>query len=184
MDNKFTRWRSLEHHPVERCVATVKAGQCPYIKVDNTDYCPMHGSNKGVITKNEEVKRNYQLQRWKSRINSFADNDQIKSLREEIGILRMVMEELLNRCEDSTDLLMTSHRISDVAMKIEKLVVSCDKLENRMGLLLSKRAVVQLAGEYVQIINNYVTDPDVIEQISEEMLNATQKLDDPIGIDA
>jgi hypothetical protein len=177
MDNKFLRWNVNEHEPAIRCIATVKSGQCPYVKDNNTDYCPMHGANKGVIKANGEVRRNYQLRRWKNRVDSFADNDQIKSLREEIGILRMVMEELLNKCEDSTDLLMTSHRIADVAMKIEKLVVSCDKLENRMGLLLSKRAVVQLAGEYVQIINNYVSDPDTIERISEEMICATERID-------
>jgi hypothetical protein len=177
MDNKFLRYNDTVHHPNERCIATVINGQCPYCKVDNTDYCPMHGSNTGVNVQKAEVKRNYQLSRWKNRVNNFADNDQIKSLREEIGILRMVMEEVLNKCDDATDLLMASHRIADVAMKIEKLVVSCDKLENRMGLLLSKRAVVQLAGEYVQIINNYVTDPDTIEQISEEMISATQKIE-------
>jgi hypothetical protein len=177
MDNKFTRYNDKLHHPNERCISTVKAGQCPYCKVEGTDNCPMHASNKNVIAHNEEVKRNYQLGRWKQRINGFADNDQIKSLREEIGILRMVMEEIINKCEDSTDLLMASHRISDVAMKIEKLVVSCDKLESRMGQLLSKRAIIQLAGEYVQIINNFVSDPETIEQISEGMLNVTQKLD-------
>ena len=177
MDNKFKRHNILEQHPNERCIATVANGQCPYTKVSGTDYCPMHGSNSGEIVNNNEVKRNYQLARWKNRVNNFADNNQIKSLREEIGILRMIMEEILNKCEDSTDLLMASHRISDVAMKIEKLVVSCDKLESRMGQLLSKRAVIQLAGTYVQIINNHVDNPDLIEQISEELLTATKELD-------
>jgi hypothetical protein len=177
MDNKFTRYNIDQHHPELRCISTVTNGQCPYLKVPETDHCPMHGSNKGVINNNNEARRNYQLRRWKSRVDEFADNDQIKSLREEIGILRIVMEELVNKCEDSMDLLMSSHRIADVAMKIEKLVVSCDKLENRMGLLLSKRAVIQLAGEYVQIINNHVTDPEKIEQISEEMLTATQRIE-------
>ena len=46
-----------------------------------------------------------------------------------------------------------------------------------MGLLLSKRAVVQLAGQYVQIINNYVTDPEIIDQISMEMIQATKEID-------
>jgi hypothetical protein len=137
----------------------------------------MHGANSSVISKTNEVKRNYRLARWKDRVGELADSDQIKSLREEIGILRMIMEEILNKCEDSTDLLMASHRISDTAMKIEKLVVSCDKLETRMGQLLSKRAIVQLAGTYVQIINSHVSDPETIEQISEEMLHATQSLD-------
>lgn len=177
MDNKFLRHNDSIHHPSERCEATVKTGQCPYNKINNTNFCPMHGSNSTSIKANGEVRRNYRLGRWKQRVGELADHDSIKSLREEIGILRMVMEELLNKCEDATDLLMTSHRIADVAMKIEKLVVSCDKLEGRMGMLLSKRSVVQLAGEYVQIINNYVTDPDIIEQISEQMITATEKLD-------
>ena len=177
MDNKYTRFNINTHHPNLRCEATVKNGQCPYIKIDGTNYCPMHGSNKGKIKEEEEIKRNYHLRRWQSRINSFADNDQIKSLREEIGILRILMETIVNKCEDATDLLMASHRIADIAMKIEKLVVSCDKLENRMGMLLSKTAVIQLAGEYVQIINNYIDDPIKIENISKEMIKATEKLD-------
>lgn len=182
MDNKFNRWNDVKHHPNERCIATVKSGQCPYCKEGNTDYCPMHGANKSILKANGEIQRNYRLGRWKERIGELADNDQIKSLREEIGILRMLMEEILNKCEDSTDLLMASHRIADVAMKIEKLVVSCDKLESRMGQLLSKRAIIQLAGEYVQIINTFVTDPETIEQISERMLDATQNLDALVAI--
>jgi uncharacterized Zn finger protein (UPF0148 family) len=173
MDNKFTRWDVKVHHPIERCDGTVATGQCPYNKINGTNFCPMHGYNsrEGVVS--EEISRNYRLRRWQKRVNEFADHDQVKSLREEIGILRMTLEEVLLKCEDATDLLMMSQRISDTIMKIEKLVVSCDKLENRMGLLLPKRAVIQLAAEYVQIISDYIEDTDIIEQISQKMLEAT-----------
>ena len=177
LENKFTRWDVDKHHPNSRCIITVKHGQCPYLKSGEGNYCEQHGANKGRLTKSNEIQRNYRLQRWQQRISDFADNDQIKSLREEVGILRMMMEEMLNKCESTTDLLLYSSRIADVAMKIEKLVVSCDKLENRMGMLLSKRAVLQLAGEYVQIINMHITDPEVMEQIGEKMLEATQRID-------
>ena len=179
-DNKFVRHNYLIHKLDERCEATVKSGQCPYCKAEGTSYCPMHGSNSGRNAHTAEVIRNYRLQRWKSRIDEFADNDQIKSLREEVGILRMMMEEMLNKCTDTTELLLYSHRIADLAMKIERLVISCDKLENRMGMLLSKSAVLQLAGTYVSIINTYVKDIDVIEQISVEMLEATKAIDSPM----
>lgn len=176
-NNKFVKWDDTIHHPNERCEANIRTGQCPHIKEHKTKYCHMHGANKGLIVQQEETKRNYRLRTYQKRMSEFADNDQIKSLREEIGILRIVMEEILNKCTDSTDILMMSQRIGDTAMKIEKLVVSCDKLEGRMGLLLSKRAVVQLAGTYVQIINNYVTDPDIIEQISVDMIEATNNIE-------
>jgi hypothetical protein len=180
VDNKFTRWNDKIHHPRERCEGVCKSGPCPYIKAEGTNFCPMHGSNSGRIARNEETQRNYRLNRWQQRVEDFADNDQIKSLREEIGILRMMMEEMLIKCTDTTELMLYSHRISDLAMKIEKLVISCDKIENRMGLLLSKRAILQLAGTYVNIINTHVADPDIIETISEEMLEATKLIENPV----
>ena len=175
MDNKFTRWNDKIHHPNERCESTVKSGQCPFLKIQGTNKCVMHGANKTSLVHKNEVKRNYQLKRWQQRVAELADSDTIKSLREEIGILRMVMEEILNKCDDSFDLLMNSQRISDVAMKIEKLVVSCDKLEGRMGQLISKRAIIQLASDYVRVINNHIQDPETIEAISVELLEATEK---------
>jgi hypothetical protein len=181
IDNKFTRWDDTIHHPNERCDATVAngpcSGQCPYIKVENTNRCPMHGYNSPMQVQQDEVKRTYRLRHWQRRMEEFADDNQIKSLREEIGILRIVMEEILHKCEDSTDLLMMSNRISNIAMQIEKLVVSCDKLEGRMGMLLSKRAVIQLAAQFVEIINTYVDDPEIIEGISENMLKATREIE-------
>lgn len=177
VDNKFTRHNEKIHEPSERCEGTTANGPCPYNKAEGTRFCVMHGSNSGRIARNEEVRRNYRLQRWQQRVNEFADSDQVKSLREEVGILRMMLEEMLTKCTDQTELLLYSHRISDLVMKIERMVISCDKLENKMGMLLSKRAVLQLAGTYVNIINTHITDVDILEKISEEMLVATRTID-------
>lgn len=179
-NGKFTKWDSLKHHPSERCEGTISTGQCINCKVPGSDYCPGHGANKQIASANNKAVRNYRLQRWKQRVGEMADSDSIKSLREEVGILRVILEEMLNQCHDSTDLLLYSQRMSDLVMKIEKLVSSCDRLENRMGLLLNKDSVLQLAATYVQIINNHVTDPNIIEQISEEMIVATQQVENPV----
>jgi hypothetical protein len=72
--------------------------------------------------------------------------------------------------------------MADLVMKIEKLVVSCDKLENRMGLLLNKDSVLQLANTYVQIINNHIEDPDIIERVSLAIADATERIEDPIEV--
>jgi len=177
IENKYERHDPNIHEPILRCEGMVLNGQCPFNKAEGTNYCPMHGHNKSEIHIQNEIKRNYQLRRFKERIYALADSEQIKSLREEIGILRMCVEETINRCEDATDILMASHRISDLIIKIEKLVVSCDKLEGRMGLLLSKRAIIQLAGEFVQIISVHIDDPNVIESISEKMLESTRRIE-------
>jgi hypothetical protein len=176
IDNKFTRWDESLHHPSERCDSVVQSGPCPYLKVPGSNFCPMHQGRSLHELKKKEV-RNYRLAKWQARINEFADNDQVKSLREEIGIVRMMLEETLNQCQDSTDLLLYSHKISQLVAQIERLVVSCDKLENRMGLLLSKAAVIQLASTYVNIITEHVDDPLIVEAIGTKMLEATQRLE-------
>lgn len=175
--SKFTRWEAAEHHPSERCESTVANGQCPFLAVPETKTCPMHGANKSQQVLLEETRRAYRLRKWQDRIADFADDEQIISLREEIGILRMVMEEMLNKCEDSQDLLMMSHRIADTALKIERLITTCEKIERRTGAMLSKRSIIQLASRFVEIINNHVEDPDILEQISDEMVRATKELD-------
>lgn len=184
IESKFERWDEKIHHAKDRCHgASQTFGQCPFLQVEGSEYCKRHG---GAIVLNAQKKqrvRNYQLTRWKARIGDFADNDGIKSLREEVGILRMIMENMLDQCKDSTDLLLYSSRMSDLVMKIEKLVVSCDKMESKMGLLLSRDSVLQLAGEYVAIISEHIPDNAVIDEISMKMVQATLRIQDPVAAD-
>lgn len=177
MDSKHIKWNEAKHHPRDRCEATLTNGQCVNCKVSGADYCVTHGANSQLQRVNGEAVRNYRLKRWQQRVGEMADSSSVKSLREEVGILRVILEEMVNKCEDSLDLLLYSQRMSDLVMKIEKLVSSCDRLENRMGLLLGKDSVLQLAATYVQIINNYVVDPEIIEKISREMVVATEQLE-------
>ncbi len=179
-DSKFVKWDRLKHHPKERCEGNISTGPCINCKVPGADFCVNHGANKQLASKNGDSVRNYRLQRWKKRVGEMADSDGVKSLREEVGILRVILEEMMNQCTDSLELLLYSQRMADLVMKIEKLVSSCDRLENRMGLLLGKDSVLQLAATYVQIINNYVTDTDVIEKISLEMMEATKRIEAPV----
>jgi len=173
IENKFVRWNIDIHSPAERCEGMALDGQCPYRKDTHSDYCPRHGSNMSQNNERTERLRNYRLAKWKNRVGEFADSPAIKSLRDEIGILRMVLEEMLESCKDSMELILYSQRISDLVMKIEKLVVSCDKLEGRMGMLLDKKTILFLAQRYVEIINEHVTEPDIIDAISNDMVKVT-----------
>ena len=182
IDNKFVRWDEKIHHPSERCGATVKTMQCPYRKLEGGNNCAMHAGSIPAVSGDEKALKNYRLNRWKQRISELADNSQVKNLREEIGILRMILEEMLNQCETSMDILLYSTRMSDLVVKIERLVVSCDKLENRMGLMLGKDSILQLASTYVNIINMHVDNPETLEVISQEILDATKQIESPVGV--
>jgi Flp pilus assembly CpaF family ATPase len=151
-----------------RCQNTGRTGQCFYATTEGTSFCPMHaGTAQDAIEKTKV--RNYQFQRYKQRIDEKADSEVIKSLREEVGILRMVMEEIVNRCKDDTELLIYSPRITDLALKIEKVVVSAHKLETSLGLTLDKTSILNIATRIVNIVSQHVNDENTINDIVNEI---------------
>jgi hypothetical protein len=171
-----------------RCQTIIKNGQCPNGAMDKSDKCHMHAACDHSRIQNESV-RNYNLTKWQNRVNSFADNSQVKSLREEIGILRTVLEETMNRCNDTDDLLLYSPRITDTVLKIEKLVKTCHQLEYATGNLLDKNAVLQIATIVVEIIAQHVDDPKIVDQVSDSIIDLItesqlEKLSNTISVGA
>lgn len=159
-----------------RCQSVYKHGQCPYKSVAPSKYCQMHGAHAAVNAHKAVMKRQYNLAQWQSRTEEFADHDNVKTLRDEIGITRMLLENMLVRCADGTDLLLYSSKIGELVSKVERLVVSCNRLESSMGMLLDKAAALNLAGQMVEIISRHITDPLAIDAIAGEIAFAIANL--------
>jgi len=155
-----------------RCQATNARGQCQFRAVEGTRYCSMHGGSAARAYQNRQEMRRYKLAKWQERVNQFADDEQIKSLTDEIGILRMTLENVLNACHEESDMLLYAPKIADLVQKIEKLVVTCHKLEASTGVLLTKTAAFSLAAQIVDIVTKHVTDPDAVAQIADEIGSA------------
>jgi hypothetical protein len=159
-----------------RCQATGRRGQCSFrgIKLADGSYgtrCILHGGNKQVEAETAKSLKQYRLTKWQAKLDRFSESTIIKSLREEIGILRILLEERLNQTHDTPDLILQSGPISDLVLKIEKIVTSCHKLESRMGQHLDKAAVIQLASRFVAIISEELADqPNKIDSISNRLL--------------
>lgn len=167
-----------------RCQAMAGAqGQCMNMAVqaedgDYGEFCMAHGGNRYINKKNDDAIRNYRLDKFKSRLNRHASSDGLKSLRDEIAILRMIMEERLNSCRDATDLVLNSGAISDLVIKIDKVVSSCHKLEGSMGQLLDKSAILQFASEIIDIVGDEVTSEEMIESIGDRIMKAVGRIGD------
>jgi hypothetical protein len=162
-----------------RCQGMTAHGQCLIIAVPGGKYCKMHGGQESNQLAQKSI-RNYRLLKFQARVNDFADNEQAKSLREEIGILRMVLEETLLRCEDENpekarlNLLIESSKITDMVSRIDKLVSSCHRLELATGGLLDKSAAIQLGAQIVSVISHHIDDENIIDAISAEIMTAIQ----------
>lgn len=152
-----------------RCQSVYKHGQCPYRAVEHGTMCPMHGGGSQERAHTKKVMEQYNLAMWQARTQEFASHDKVKTLRDEVGLLRVVLENVVQKCNDSNQLLIYSSKIADLIMKVEKLVVSMNRLEASTGMLLDKSAALHLAGQMVEIITKYVNDPVAIDQIAADI---------------
>lgn len=171
VENKFER---CEPDDPNRCQASGDKGQCTYKAIDGFQYCPRHNASRKAEAQRESL-RNYRLGKFQARVEEFADSDKVKCLREEIGITRILLEEIINQCNTGVDMIMYSNKISDLVTRIDKLVNSCHRLEQSTGMLLDKQALQQLADNIITIITKHVDDDAagaIATEIMETLLTA------------
>lgn len=164
----------------ERCQAGGNHGQCPYkgvILPDGTraKYCPRHGGNKVIAKSEREETRLYLAAQWREKIGDQADHPKFKSLREEVGILRMMLDNKLEQIKDNVQLMLQSQSVSALIQQIRDTLKVCQHIELSSGQMLDKNQALQLVTEIADIVSKYVTDPDTIRILADEMLVRVQK---------
>jgi hypothetical protein len=159
-----------------RCQGVGSQGQCPFKAVPGTQMCQRHGANKQLESQDTKRLHDYHLQKWQVRIDDFSASERLTSLRGEVGILRMMLEQTLEMCDDQQQLMLYSHRIQDLTMKIDKLVNSLSKIEMKAGNLLDKSQALILASQIVELIGRHITDATTIDAISNELIDLVVKL--------
>lgn len=175
-----TSIKRCEKDDPNRCQArNARGDQCMNEGIRLTDgtyakYCSIHGGVSIQQKQEKESLNMYRLAKYQNRVDEFKEHNEVKGLRNEIGILRMVLEQRLNQCQDETELVLSSNVISDLVAKIEKLVTSCHKLESSMGQLLDRQQILQFAEMIIKIIGDNVTDPAILQKLADEITSATE----------
>ena len=154
-----------------RCQATDLRGQCPY-EATYDHLCGKHTDGQ----KEKKHVRNYQLTKWQAELERHSSSSGIKSLRDEVGIARMTLEILLNKCESTTQLLAFSNQIGDLVMKINTLVTSCHRLEGSMGELLDKQTILHFASRLLDVINDEIPEKKK-EAIANKVMQLVKEID-------
>jgi len=161
----------------DRCHQVVKDGQCVNVAVDGGKKCLAHGGHKELESQRNKSLKMYRLGQWQARANEMTDHVGIKSLREEIGILRILLEERFSQCQgDRFNLLLQAGPIGDLILKIEKVVTSCHKLEASMGEHIEKSQLLLFAAEVVAVIGEVLgDDQDKLDAISFRILDLVNR---------
>lgn len=155
----------------ERCQALTAKGQCRSLPAPGSAFCPMHCGF--AIHQRQQAKaatRNYALTTLKARVDKATDSSALFSLREEVAILRIMLETKLNAIKDESDLWMQSQQISDLVIKIDKLVTSCAKQEVSMGQMLDRSTLANIAQQLVAILTEHCS-PEVLDVITDKIKN-------------
>jgi len=97
-------------------------------------YCARHGGNLIDVHATKQRQKAYYKTKWAGRIQEKTELSNQKSLAEELGILRLLLEERLNQCADAYELNMEANSISELALKIEKIVSSIHSMDLRVAI--------------------------------------------------
>lgn len=150
------------------CKAPMSSGPCRHYALPGKDYCSMH---QNVYTRTENAKSIYQfrLAQYQARVDELADHPQLRSLTNELAVSRMVLEEIVNKCDNEAKFLAYQPRIHQMLQLVGDLTVKCQRLEQQFGGLLSINEVFQILDAFADIIGKYVTDAAIVRRISEEI---------------
>lgn len=163
-------------------------GQCVYLAVPGCKFCLMHGGGTQANENKKAKLKNYQLTQYAERVGDLSNNPEIKNLREEIGILRMTLENVINLCDSPNKLLLYSDKITNLVEKVNKLVVSCQQMEEKNNNLMDRKVVIVIADSIVTLIGQYITDPDILLEVGgkicESIASAGNGATNPIGSSA
>lgn len=139
-----------------RCQGTTPSGQCEFKAERGSKYCRLHSPlplamYKGANTFYDLAETDY-LKSFSDRVNTLGYTPQTRSLRSEIGILRAMLERLLNAVEDDAGLHFHSGEIIALSARIESLEKTSLTLEKELGQLMSLDEAKQLAGELLEVL--------------------------------
>jgi len=158
----------------EQCTSyDSKNNRCKLKIIPGTETCPKHGSPARIEKQNI---RNYRLTVLKGRLHQKMDSDAILSLREEVGIARITLEEVLNQCHTETDLLINQQRIVSLVTTIQRTVESCQKVEQKTGHLLSKTQLIAFAQQVIQIVSDHIEDPTTRRLVADQIVSSVEEV--------
>lgn len=168
----------LEASDPNRCQALIAGGanQCWNAAINGTKYCLVHGAAKAAIMQDRAEIYNIRSAMVRAKIEQMSGHPDLLSLHTEVGVLRMLLEDLLNRLtDDPLDMMVQSGPISEMVAKIEKLVVSCDKLERSRNEVVSRKELAEFAATISAIAAEFIGDPAKIGAFMARVVGALNK---------
>ncbi|MGN6546551.1 MAG: hypothetical protein ACTHK7_15965 [Aureliella sp.] len=148
-----------------RCTGSIPSGQCTSRSLPGTDKCAAHG---GTRASNSYQRRQYLITeaRAQQRVNELASHEAIYSLRDEIAITRLLVQEQLDKRD--AEAMLAVPALVQLFTVLEKLIKTSSNIEVKLGNMLSKDTLMRVASQIIEIINDELKDlPDYEERVDQ-----------------
>lgn len=165
----------------DRCQAVTHSGQCYNVAATGSRNCLKH---HGYDHTNDNAVQGYLIANAtdRARLAQVSDGlEPVKELRDSIGLLHMMIEKRWGMIKNDGDLLQACGPLNTMLQNMDRLVNSCHKIEQNLGQLLAKQAIMGLAKgmvavliEELQGIDNY---EETIDRITERLIAMVKDTD-------
>lgn len=146
---------------------TSKNGESPY--------CARHGGNMVDIKAKKQEQRSYYKTKWANEIKDKTNLPNTKSLAEELGILRVLLDQKLGQCADAYELNMEANSISGLVLNVERLVSSIHAMDLRVAITEDNiKAIIDVLSI---VLSDNISDKKLLLKITDEINNGIKKLE-------
>lgn len=149
------------------CEYLTSRGRCTHEAIANCRFCSDH-SAKAKITMVNEFR--IACKALGDAPQRHAASDQLKSINGEIVILRSMVETRLNMVQNDVELIAAMPVITQALVSCAKLAETSHAMDVKLGNLLSKNALISLAQEIIEIIENTLR-PFVGQEVTDQMVD-------------
>lgn len=137
-------------------VLAERCAKCEKEPEPGSFYCMAHG---GAIQKTKEKKarlydlnKTEYLRKLSDRAIEMEASPEFVSVKSELGILRVVLERVLEQCDSHEKLVLRQGEITNLIDKIARLALQLKDTEKELGLLLSREQTKEIAGELLKVL--------------------------------
>lgn len=161
-------------HP-DRCQANRgNHGQCLNYRIGVSRYCPAHGGNRA-----NNVKRKQELAMYEK--NTFLQSEEFKanpnlvSLTDEVAMMKAMINKVQATIKDDLSFQQHGAKLVDLITRADKLVISCNRLTEKLNLSMNAQQAMAWANEVLAIIGEVVQDADKVAEIQSRILASLDK---------
>lgn len=163
------------NHP-DVCQGNTGKGPCEYRQVPGSPFCSIHGAGNSVGNTARRDLRNLRLNStFGQRAGELASSTGVKTLTDEIALMRVTLETVFNGIKDGNEMLLYVDKIEKLTKGIQSLVESWQKIQEKNKELLDRTTVTAIWDQLIGLIVDKVEDPDVVRAIAEEGMEIISK---------